>query len=72
MRGSEQFSHHPKCEDLGINAIYPSDQFVQIVSSAFLEFHEYSGLQANNNKTRVYIARIDDQINENQCPILGF
>lgn len=79
---SGRFTFHPKCKDLGIILIcfagdlfsfcHPSAQSFQIVFSALLEYHNFSGVQPNENESKIYIAGLEDKTKVVLCSLLGF
>ncbi|KAH0701680.1 hypothetical protein KY285_015958 [Solanum tuberosum] len=76
------FNYHPRCEKLNnIHICFADDLlmycradivFIKLMYDAFMKFSKASTLQANIDKSSIYIAGVSDQTNQDIVEALGF
>jgi len=82
MATNVDFNYHPRCERLNIIHICFADDLlmycradlisVKLMYAAFRNFSEASGLQANTEKSSIYIAGVTDHTKQSIIEALGF
>lgn len=79
---NKDFHFHPRCKRLGVmHVCFADDLFmfcradlksIKLLQNAFLKFSRASGLQANPDKSSVYIAGINERMKELILEELGY
>lgn len=82
LRHNPNFNYHPKCSKLQIIQLDFADDLllfsrgdaisVQLLFDCFLNFSNCSGLEANSEKSSIFLGAVDTMVQEEIIKILGF